>query len=87
MPTIWPLVQMESFSFHSPEHIMKDTVYPKAKFELDNGIGMAARGQLLYARVLVPLGAEEQRRQEGSNWLIKKSIPARRHLVEQDRDG
>lgn len=30
-------------SFHPPEHIRKDTVYLKAKFELDNGIGMAAR--------------------------------------------
>lgn len=48
-------------SFHPPEHIRKDTVYLKAKFELDNGIGMAARGQSLCTRVLVLLVAKERR--------------------------
>lgn len=52
---------MESFSFHPPEHIRKDTVYLKAKFELDNGIEMAARGQSSCTTVLVLLGAEEHR--------------------------
>ena len=42
---------------------MKDTAYLRAKFELDNVITMAARGQLLCSRVLVSLSTEEQSNQ------------------------
>lgn len=52
VPTPQPLVYMESFSFHSLEHIMKDTAHLRAKFELDNGITTAARGQSSCSRVL-----------------------------------
>lgn len=45
---------------------MKDTAYLKGQFELDNDIRMAAREQSC-TRVLVPLGAEEQRDQGGNN--------------------
>lgn len=66
---------------------MKDTTHLKAKFELDSDIGMTAKGQSLCTRVLVLLGAKKQRDQCVNNWLGKKGIPARRGLVEQDRDG
>lgn len=42
---------------------MKDTAYLKAKFELNNVIGIAARGQSLRPGVLVPLGTKDKRDQ------------------------
>lgn len=42
---------------------MNGTAHLKAKFELDSGIGMAAKGQSLCAGVLILLSAKEQRDQ------------------------
>lgn len=47
---------------------MKDTAYLKAKLELDNVIGIAARGQSLCPGFLVPLGTKDKRVQRGNNW-------------------
>lgn len=42
---------------------MNGTTHLKAKFELDSGIGMVAKGQSLCARVLVLLSAKDQKDQ------------------------
>lgn len=42
---------------------MNSTAHLKAKFELNSGIEMAAKGQSLCARVLVLLSAKDQKDQ------------------------
>lgn len=67
MPVTWLLVY-GVVSFRSPEHVMKDTAYLEAKFPLDNGTGMAAKGQSLCTSLLVPWVLKSKGTSEAIIW-------------------